>query len=163
MSIDLWISIVFAIPLSIFANIVTPKLQFWIDSRAELTKKRKLHVLQKRRKLQLLAIKKELDEVIKLHQDKAALIQEHLYSLIKVALYGAIASIYFGMFGILENSWLLHGFITLSYQFISLIVGVLIFNTCIKAMRLHGKVKYYEKYKAESARLISEIENSIVN
>ena len=49
MGVDLWISIALAILLAIAANIVTPKVQGWIDRRASQGKERKTEQEYKRR------------------------------------------------------------------------------------------------------------------
>ncbi|WP_022947330.1 hypothetical protein [Methylohalobius crimeensis] len=107
MSIDLWISIALAIPLAIVANLFTPKLQKWLDSRLERSKKAKIEKKEAARQLQLGELQKELLEVSKLHSDKADLNQLFLVSLIKVAMYGAIGTIYGAIFPLMGEltSW----------------------------------------------------------
>lgn len=164
MSIDLWVSIAVAIPLAIIANIGTPKVQKWLDSRTETSKIRKTESEQKDRESQLISVKKEMEDITKLHDDKTALIQEHLHSLIKISLYGAFGSIYGGIFSFVGEVGHWDGVFGLSgrlgTQIVALMVGMLIYITCAKAMRIHRKVKEFETYKAESERIINELEKA---
>lgn len=161
MSVDLWVSIAVAIPLAIIANIATPKVQRWLDSRTETSKKRKTEIAQKRREAEVRFLQKELEEISKLHQDKTALIQEHLYALIKIGLYSGLGSIYGGMFSFVGEIGHWDGIFGMSgrlgTQVVALMVGMLIYITCAKAMRLHRKVKDFERYKADTDRTISEL------
>lgn len=162
MSIDLWVSIALAIPLAIVANLFTPKLQTWLDARLERSKKAKLEKKANSRKTQLEALKKELLKVTMYHDDKTELNQLFLVSLIKVAMYGAIGTIYGAIFPFLGelSSWDGVGGVMgrTGAQITALAVAMLIFITCSQAMRMHKKVRDFPEYEKNIKELISELE-----
>ncbi|MDO8273593.1 MAG: hypothetical protein Q7U82_16990 [Gammaproteobacteria bacterium] len=163
MSIDLWISIALAIPLAIVANLATPKLQRWLDARLEKSMRAKLEEKQKARTEQLKMLRVEMDEVTKYRSDGNALTQMYLISLIKVAMYGAIGTIYgaiFPLFGQLSNWDGVGGLIGMAgAQVTALAVSMLIFATCARVMRIHKKVRDFESYSASTQGLIDELES----
>jgi uncharacterized membrane protein YhiD involved in acid resistance len=166
LSIDLWISIAVAIPLAIVANLFTPKLQKWLDSRLEQSKRAKLEKKQNARSEQLKMLRLELDEVTNYHADKYELNQLFLTSLIKVAMYGALASVYGAIFPFLGelSGWDGIGGVLgrTGAQFTALAVSMLIFVTCARVMRLHKKVRDFESYEKSTNELIQELEKDHV-
>ncbi|TVL30117.1 hypothetical protein [Shewanella algae] len=162
MSIDLWISIALAIPLAIVANLFTPKLQRWLDARLERSKKAKIEKKQFSRKLQLERLRKEFSEVSKYKNDKSELNQFFLVSLIKVAMYGAIGTIYGAIFPFMGEltRWDGVGGVIgrTGAQFTALAVSMLIFMTCIQTMRMHKKVRDFEEYEKNTKELIEQLE-----
>ncbi|KPN76178.1 hypothetical protein AEA42_15175 [Shewanella sp. Sh95] len=166
MSIDLWVSIALAIPLAIVANLFTPKLQRWLDARLERSKKAKIEKKEAARRLQLDGLKKELSEVSKYHSDKTELNQLFLISLIKVAMYGAIGTIYGAIFPFMGEltSWDGLGGIVgrTGAQITALAVSMLIFMTCAQTMRMHKKVRDFEEYEKNTKSLIAELEGKNV-
>lgn len=166
MSIDLWVSIALAIPLAIVANLFTPKLQRWLDARLERSKKAKIEKKEAARQLQLEELKKELSEVSKYHSDKTELNQLFLISLIKVAMYGAIGTIYGAIFPFMGEltSWDGLGGIVgrTGAQITALAVSMLIFMTCAQTMRMHKKVRDFEEYEKNTKSLIAELEGKNV-
>tara|TARA_R110000787_G_scaffold11122_1_gene37271 strand:+ start:154 stop:654 length:501 start_codon:yes stop_codon:yes gene_type:complete len=165
-SIDLWISIALAIPLAIVANLFTPKLQKWLDARLERSKNEKIEKKEAARKLQLEGLKKDLLEVTKYHDNKAELNQLFLVSLIKVAMYGAIGTIYGAIFPFMGEltSWDGVGGVVgrTGAQITALAVSMLIFMTCAQTMRMHKKVRDYEEYEKTTKLLIDELEGKSV-
>ncbi|WP_027672559.1 hypothetical protein [Rheinheimera baltica] len=166
MSIDLWVSIALAIPLAIVANLFTPLLQKWLDSRLERSKKAKIESKQIARKLQLEKLNKELIEVSKYHSDKNELNQLYLVSLIKIAMYGAIGAIYGSIFpfmGELSGWYGLGGLIgRTGAQVTAFAVSMLIFMTCSQTMRMHKKVRDFDEYEQSTKAIIAELEKENV-
>lgn len=163
---DLWISIALAIPLAIVANLFTPRFQGWLDSRLERSKKEKLEKRQKARQEQLKGLRKELTEVTLHHSDKQEMNQLFLTSLIKVAMYGALGSIYGAMFPFIGEflGWggLGGTLVRAGAQMTALVVAMLIFITCARAMRIHKKVRDFDSYQKNTKQLISALERDNV-
>lgn len=81
MSVDLWISVALAIPLAIAANIVTPRVQHWLDARLSKGRERKVAEQSQKRQTQVALLRKEYDEVATLHADPAKLTHHYLDTL----------------------------------------------------------------------------------
>lgn len=118
------------------------------------------------RKTQLESLKKELLEVTTYHNDKAELNQLFLVSLIKVAMYGAIGTIYGAIFPFLGelSSWNGVGGVMgrTGAQITALAVAMLIFITCSQTMRMHKKIRDFPEYEKNTKELISELEKDNV-
>jgi hypothetical protein len=162
MSVDLWISVALAIPLAIVANIVTPPIQKRIDSRLAKGNERKAAKRAERRRQQLVLIKKELSEVEALQSDKANLTHHYLDALLRVAFYGAFGALYGAIFPFLGEIGGWSGGLgvlgRLGGQAVALITAMLIFFTCARAARLARRSRDFQKYKAETEKLIAELE-----
>jgi len=162
LNIDLWISIALAIPLAIVANLFTPKLQRWLDARLERSKKAKIEKKEAARQLQLYNLRKELLEVSKYHDNKNELNQLFLVSLIKVAMYGAIGTIYGITFPFMGDLTSLNGVSGImartGAQITALTVSMFIFMTCTQAMRVHKKVRDFEEYEKNTKSIIAKLE-----
>lgn len=158
MSADLWLSVALAIPLAIAANIITPKVQRWLESRAFKGKEQKAAKQAKQRQAQLESMKAELEETKALYADKTKLIHLNLIALLRVTLYGALGTLYgtiFGFVGEISN-WTEAA--RLGAQATTLIVAMLIYFTCSKALRLSIRVSHFSSYKARAEHFIGELE-----
>ena len=162
MSVDLWVSIAVAIPLAIIANIATPKIQRWLDSRASLGKERKLENQKSKRENQLKLLKVEFSNITELVSNPAKLTNENFITLLKIALYGAFGTLYGGLFSVMDEFGHWEGVFgvagRLGAQVTALFVSMLIFLIAIKALRVNNRVNKYEKYKMQTEKLIAELE-----
>jgi F0F1-type ATP synthase membrane subunit b/b' len=162
LSIDLWVSIALAIPLAIVANIFTPKLQKILDARLEKSNKSQVAKKERARAEQLKSLQDEYDEIEKYHSSKDELNQLFLLSLIKVAMYGALGSIYGAIFPFLGelSNWRGIGgvFSRTGAQVTVFAISMLIFITCSRIIKIHKKVRDFESYKENTQSLIKELE-----
>jgi len=161
MTIDLWISVALAIPLAIVANIFTPKVQKWLDARLSQGREKKAAEQSQKRKAQLTLLEKELAEAEALQSDKANITHHYLEALIKVAFYGAFGSIYASLFSFLGEIGRWDGPLgtvgRLGAQATALFVAMIIFLTCMKALRTARRVRDFPKYKQNTEKLIAEL------
>lgn len=161
MSIDLWISVALAIPLAIAANIFTPRVQKWLDTKLSEGKERKAAEQSQKRKAQLALLEKELAEAEALQSDKSNLTHHYLDALLKVAFYGAFGSIYASLFSFIGEIGRWDGLLgmvgRLGAQVTALFVAMIIFLTCFKAAKAARRAKVFPKYKQEMDRLIAEL------
>ena len=161
MSIDLWISVLLAIPLAIVANLLTPKIGRWFDSRLETTRHRKLEKTKRSRAAQLKHLTEELDSVRKFHTDRFRLSEHLLHVLLQIAGLGALASVYGGMFSFVGEIGRWDGPLGIvgrtGGQVITLLTSLLIFQLALRAMKLRRRVRDFDKYEAETQRMIDEL------
>lgn len=161
MSIDLWVSIALAIPLAIAANIFTPRVQKWLDTRVSYVRERKAAEQLQKRQAQLASLEKELSEVEALTSDKMNLTHHYLSALLKVAFLGSFASIYASIFtfvgeiGRWDGPWGIIG--RLGAQVTALFVATAIFLICYKAAKAASRAKNFAAYKEQTERFISEL------
>lgn len=171
MNIDLWISIALAIPLAVVANILTPKFQKRVDSYLQNYSKVRIKQKIKDKELQLSKLQEEVLELKIYRDNKAEFNNVLLIALIKIAIYGAMLSLYNGMFFALKYLSIAHvdlgktalDTLSLFVQFSTLLVAVIIFNTCSKALRTYNKVKNFDDYENKSKLIIKQLEEDINN
>lgn len=165
MKIDFWISVFVAIPLAIVANLLTPPISRWFDKRLELNQVRKTEISKRRRKNQLVKLTKELERVRSFHQDRIKVIQYLLFILLQVAMLGAFASVYGGMFAFLGEAERWNSFLGMigrtGGQLITLIVPLLIFEICQKAITLQRRVVNFDHYEKETLRMIESLKMKV--
>ncbi|HFQ5086906.1 TPA: hypothetical protein ACGUVT_004536 [Vibrio vulnificus] len=165
MSVDLWISIALAIPLAIIANLFTPRFQRWLDSRLERSKKAKIEKREKARNAQLKHLKMEFEEVSKYYADKTELNLLFLVSLVKVAMYSALGTVYGALFPMIGETLKWEGIGGVlgrtGAQVTALLVSMLIFVTCSKTIKMYTKVRDFDEYKRDTDQLISELEQNV--
>ena len=161
MSIDLWISVALAIPLAIAANMATPRVQRWLDSRLSKGKERKIAEQSEKRKEQLFSLQKEYDEVSLLHADPSKLTHHYLDTLLWVAFFGAFGSIYgaifsvFGELGQWQGTWGIVG--RVGAQTIALLTAMLIFSKSTKSIRIARRCRDFDSYSKKTKALIAEL------
>ncbi len=111
-------------------------------------------------------LREELEEVTSYYSDKQELNQLFLTSLIKIAMYGALGSIYGAMFPFIGEflGWggLGGTMARTGAQITALAVAMLIFITCSRVMRIHKKVRDFDSYEKNTKQLISELEQDNV-
>jgi hypothetical protein len=163
-SLDLWISVALAIPLAIAANVVTPRVQRWMDSRLSKGRERKTAKQSKRRKEQLLSLQKEYEEVSSLYENPSKLTHHYLDALLWVAFFGAFGSIYgaifsvFGELGQWQGTWGVVG--RMGAQTIALLTAMLIFAKSSKAIRIARRCRDFDSYSKKTKALIVELSSN---
>jgi len=151
MSIDLWISVALAIPLSILANIVTPKFQRWLEARLARDREFMQAHREKNRAKRLAALRKEYEEVTSLNETPSRLTHHYMDALIWIAFYGAFGAIYgaiFNMFGEFTGWQNFSGTIArLGSQIIALATAMLIFQKAAAAIRVARRCRNFDSYR----------------
>lgn len=171
MNIDLWISVALAIPLAVVANILTPKIQNRFDTYLQNYSKVRTKQKIKDKELQLTKLQQEILELKVYRDNKAEFNNVLLIALIKIAIYGAMLSLYNGMFFALKYLSIAHvdlgkaalDTLSLFVQLSTLVVAVIIFNTCSKSLRTYSKVKNFADYENKSKLIIKQLEEDIHN
>lgn len=143
----LWIGLLLSLPLSILANILTPKFQSWFDSR------NRKKSLQKNRNLQA-----EYEKVVKFKNDRQSFHEYLFWVVIRTTLIGSLLGVFAGIifaipniFDILEIPYSEIDFIRNTLyalgQSMSVIGALMIVNTCSTALRNYYKVKNFDEYE----------------
>lgn len=156
MKVDLWITILLAIPLAIVANLLTPRLKSWLDSKAEKSKRIKTQAELKDRASRAQILRDKLEQVTKFHQDRGEHQSYILVQLLKIALYGALGGVYGGvlmMFQTFEIE-IFYRISLIGGAAVGLVTSMLIFVTSMSAIRMGKNVRDYQSFK-------NEIENAI--
>ena len=156
MGIELWISIALAIPLSILANLLTPRIQAWLDSRS---KQRSLQRTHQR----LAEIEEELT-IAKSYRDDRAFFHEYLFSvIIKTTFLSAGCGIAAIALSVIPTSFLhqmaepVRLILDNAVKLLAFLFLMLIVSISAVAIRRINQVRYYDSFKpkaeAEVARL----------
>lgn len=161
MSVDLWISVALAIPLAIAANIATPRVQRWLDARLSEGRKRKVAEQSQKRQAQVVALRKEYDEVAALHADPSKLTHHYLATLLWIAFYGAFGSIYGALFAVFGEIGGWEGLLGVAgrvgAQGTALLTAMLIFTKSVKAIRIARRCRDFDEYSARTQKLMREL------
>jgi hypothetical protein len=164
MKVDLWVTIILAIPLAIVANLLTPRFRLWLDKRSESTKKVRTERQIRSREERARRLKKQFEEVTSYHSDSAAFHSYLLMQLVRIALYGAIGGIYGGLFGMVGGftMWSWSGYLgsaaALASGMIALFTSLFIFQTSLITIRVNKRVAEYEAYKTEAELALKALE-----
>jgi len=165
MTLDLWISIALAIPLAIVANIVSPPVKRWLDKKFETSKIAKTQKRMEKKSIQLKRLQSELEVIRNFHENDSKITHFFLVALLKVAMYGAIGSIYGFLFPFLGALFLRHGIgsfiITTGTQVTVMISSMLVFMTCAETMKTYKKIRDFTAYESESRELIEKLEGEL--
>ena len=154
----MWVSVLLAIPLSILANLLTPRFQKMIDRASEKNRTRTISEQVAKASQQLAEILREVELVTKYHTDRPLFHQYMLVMLLRVTLYGAVGGIYGSCLGMLGEmvSWngILGANSRIGVQLVALFTSMMIVIACTRAIRLHQEVRDYDKFKEESQNRI---------
>jgi len=171
MRVDLWISILLAVPLAVLANLLTPRIRDWLDRRAQRT------AAQRRRR----TVEQARSEIARLHTELERLStftsdphQYHCFLLeilIRATLYGAMAGLYAGLL-FATASWLgigdfwnlagnLQGYIYTAGQIVSLIGFTMVFRTCWQGLSVIRRVADFPMQKQIMEAVIAVYEHQI--
>lgn len=165
MDINLWISIGLAIPLAIFANLLTPKAQNFVDKYVEKKNAEKLSKKLIENRIKASSLRKELDAIIALRSDSSALVSFYFKEIFRIASMTAAAIMFGGFTYIVDYS------IDEKKPFDYTVVAVsqLIFFMLVFAIYLKGRGAYkvaynianYNKYCSSTSSLLQKLEPKV--
>jgi len=168
-STDFWLSFALAIPLAIAANLLTPKLQLWLERRSsDKALKRKGQVLEERKKTAE-RLRSDFVRVSALHADRAELQLLLTVSVLKASMIGALTAAGAGvMFAYASVPRLLGSRLetlaeitTIGGQLFSLFGSVLVFQICNRAFKDYTRVKEFQQFKEATEQELSSIEQEL--
>lgn len=142
-----WLGLAAAIPLSIIANLVTPRIQNLLSKRSEAKSAKRIAELRAEYE-RVLALTKNADE---LHTH---LLQNILFITFFTAFFGAISGALFAVGSFLPNSPQLFQL----GQLIAVAGAVGVARICIDAIRDTNRVRKFDSYKARIESEIGKIE-----
>ncbi len=164
MDINLWISVLLAIPLAIVANLFTPKVREWIDARAERRKEKKRKQTEEQKQAAIGRINKECDEIERFVGNRTIYREYLLEVVIRATLYGAISALYAGAVSVIAWSVDLGGIaqklLFSVAQFATLFGSLLVFQVSWKGLKVINRVHDFEIFKEKCERQIQNIKNS---
>ncbi|EIU6827838.1 hypothetical protein L5176_004434 [Vibrio parahaemolyticus] len=161
MDINLWISILFAIPLAIVANIFTPKVQSWLESRGK-----------KRSKARVTQLKTELEQ-LKYYKANPELFTQYLLGVVIKTTFvgsiiGIIAALAYMITRVAKDFFYVYDYLYIdvlevvlqfSSQIVSMFGAVIIINICGNALRVMHSMKNYIAVSEQLECQITESEN----
>ena len=147
MDIWFWLGLALAIPLSILANIYTPRVQSYLDERRERISSKRFE-----------KVKKEFEEIKYYFENKSELRNEMLAVMIRTTYILSLVGIISGLanipsFQIDYDKQLLYTLFAVLPLFISIIGALVIVKICSDAMKLYSKVKGFKKLEVEYVEL----------
>ena len=157
--LSFWVGLMIAIPLAIFANLVTPIVKRKIDGAGEKKLKAKRKTLE------------EEYNQIQNYLKKPSLLTSYLISIvIKTTFVGAFVGIIAGVMQLfrqwLDGSdafsfmWDVHDVFNFILIIISVSVSVVIFQLCGDGIRAYNRVNRFEEYKVRYQKQIEEIDKA---
>jgi hypothetical protein len=134
--VNLWLSLLLAIPLSILANIVTPFVQRWLD---KFNEKR---VLERTKGLQ-----KEYEQVKHFAEDRSEFKEYLLWVVIRTTLVGSLVGIFSQALNAVGNILYVGGILYAISQVIGIIGSIMVINLCSDALKIYSKVQRFDEYQ----------------
>jgi hypothetical protein len=156
MGTGFWIGLLLSIPISILANLFTPRIQVWLDSR---NKKR---ALARTKNLQ-----REYDQTRKYRENRGEFREYMLWVVIRATFVGALTGILtslaymianFYQFSVIDSmgSFRFSSLLFVAAQFLSLIGTLLVVNICSSALKVYYRVKNFEIYEESAKKNLAE-------
>lgn len=165
MKIDLWITILLAIPLSIAGNILTPKITAWYEKHSNKSKKIKLEKSRSRKIDQLDKLKKERDKITQYKNDKHYFNQLLLVTIIKVSLTAAMTVMYGVIILLIDKAPRIpEPLLTIASILLSLVIMISclsIMKLCNDALSMHKKIKNFPDYDKSMTQAIAKLDSDI--
>lgn len=141
MSSDFWLGLLLSIPLSILANILTPKLEsLWA------------HHSQRRAKKRLQKLRRDLDAVQRYRDDSQTFTEYLLITVIKVAYVTGSA----GVVAILVNTFIDKAFAVFASRLLSILAGLLIVRVSSQALDTFQRVRNDDDLQKEIEQLTEQ-------
>lgn len=137
-NMQFWLGLAFAIPLSVLANLVSPKIQDFLSKR--------FVAAARSRELQRT---KEAERVIEYVNDSAKLNTYLLVTLIVATMFGAMIGVFTALLFIL-GTFSRNDLSTVLAQAMTVFSGLLITKICLDAVRIATKVRQEEKQRVGS-------------
>lgn len=150
LSTEFWIGTALAVPLSIIASLLAPRVQSWIDKRgAKASEKRRAE------------IEEEFREIKSFKSDQSLFYVYLLEAGIRIAFYTALFGLLSGMFflatqivasidlELMKSSIRVFSVFSSAGQFIALIGTLIVFRVAMQAISKIQKYRNYESYAKE--------------
>jgi len=145
MDTGFWLGIIFAVPLAIVANLLTPRIQGWLASRGE-TK-----LAQRHSKL-----RSEYERVRELKKDHLALNSFLITAVLEATFVSSCVGIVVGMiFGVKFLVGLGAVFVAAG-QFFAASGAVVVAQICIEAIRISNRTRKFQEYKQRVEQELGE-------
>jgi len=136
MELSFLVGLVLAIPLAVVANLITPRVQGWIDKRSRRAMQKKSFRLQE-----------EYLRIAQLRSTREGLSEHLLTVLLRVALVGAL-------FGVVTSAVYALGYLfQMQYAFVAaaqvfaILGSLIVLGICTTAFKEHAKVKNFVEYR----------------
>ncbi|QPB12017.1 hypothetical protein [Providencia phage PSTCR3] len=161
MKIDLWITILLAIPLSIAGNILTPKITAWYEKYSNKSKKIKLEKSRSRKIDQLDKLRKERDKITDYHDNPHYFNQLLLVTIIKISLLAAMAVMYGVIISLMDKTTSipepLLTFVSILLALVIMLSCLSIMKLCNDALNIHKKIKNFHSYDTNITQAIKKL------
>jgi len=144
LDLSFWLGLAAAIPLSIAANLLTPRLQQWAARRNSV--KAASHTK---------ALQKELKTIEELAVSRLNL---HTFLLESVLLITLLSSMFGVLSGILFTLSRFLPLLASAGQLVAVIGGIFIMRECMDAIRKSRGARNFKKYSADVAEQLAELE-----
>ena len=165
MDINLWISIGLAVPLAIFANLLTPKVQVFLDRYQNKKGKEKLSKQIAEKKLKINELKKEFRLVTEIRSESSALVSFYFMEVFRIASLAAAAIMLGGLVYLVENATWEKKLFDYTIQWIAQITFfIIIYSIYLRgrvAYQFASKIMHYEEYSSKTTELIESHSDSI--
>jgi hypothetical protein len=145
---NFWVGVAIAIPFSILANLLTPKVQQWFAKRNVTKSIKRLNILEN-----------EYNLILKLSSNSGELQTHLLESVLVIALTTSIFGVFMGLLWAID--FLLPELLPYATPFfvpiLLITASILITQECFKALKTLLKVRNFEKYQNEVLNQIDEL------
>lgn len=131
-----WIGLLIAIPLSILANILTPRAQKWLDRRSETKQSKRAGTLRS-----------EHAQVAALVEDQRKLHTYLLMVVVRATYIGSLVGIITGLIWAVNSFISYNEFISGAAQILAVFGAIMIVRVCGEGMQVALKVQNYPSYK----------------
>lgn len=147
LNLSFWLGIAAAIPLSIFANLITPRLQQWAATRSAAKSSERSRLLQE----ELRSVEELTEDRLRLH---TFLLESVLLITLLTSMFGVIAGALFALASFFPVT--AHFFASLG-QLIAVGGGVAVMRECIDVLRKSRRARNIERYRSQVAIQLEEL------
>ncbi|EOW9239638.1 hypothetical protein ACOA56_003529, partial [Vibrio cholerae] len=145
LSTEFWIGTGLAIPFSILASLMTPKIQQWIDNRAQKSAIKRSQEL-----------KNELERIKKLKDNSDCLKIYLLETIIRTAFYTAVTSALAMPLWATGSVIYSGGLLNFVGQCIALIGALLVVQACLKAIKDLSRIRNFSEFEQQVSEYVSK-------
>jgi ABC-type multidrug transport system permease subunit len=161
--VDLWLSVLLAIPIGIGVNLVSPRILRWYEKRVEKSSKVRIEKHIGNRRKQLNKLELDIKKISRYHENRSILNGFILIQLIRILFISAFAVIYCASLTFAERfaDGILDNILSLLVQIVVLMTSSLVFFLCKNTIEDYGKVYNYEKFKEDSDNVIKKLKEEV--
>ncbi|EPI4958354.1 hypothetical protein [Vibrio parahaemolyticus] len=145
LSTEFWIGTGLAIPFSILASLITPKIQQWIDNRSQKSAIKRSQEL--RNELERIKALKDSSEKLKLYL---------LETIIKTAFYTAVTSALAMPLWAAGSVFYFGGILNFVGQCIALIGALLVVQVCSRAIKDLSRIRNFSEFEQQVSDYVSK-------